>query len=116
MRSFFFGEKTPRTLRFLRFLYHLPNFVKLTWRLFWDPRVPIHRKAILVVFEILAIVLAIAYFYFPLDLILDHLPGGNIEDLFVGMFLILVPGAWIFIKLSPQDIVLEHVDRISRGC
>ena len=37
------------------------------------------------------------------------------DDLIIGIFLLLVPGAWLFIKLAPEDIVQEHVDRISRG-
>ena len=114
MRSPFFGGKTPRTFRFLRFLYHLPNFVKLTWRLFWDPRVPVHRKAILVIFCMLAIVLSVAYFYLPFDAIPDFLPIGRGDDLLIGIFLILVPGAWLFIKCCPDEIVNEHVDQISK--
>jgi uncharacterized membrane protein YkvA (DUF1232 family) len=114
MRSPFFGGKTPKTFRFLRFIYHLPNFIKLTWRLFWDSRVPIHRKAIFVVFVMLAVVLSVAYFHLPFDAIPDFLPIGRGDDLLVGIFLILVPGAWLFIKLAPEDIVLEHVDRISK--
>ncbi len=114
MRSPFFG-KMPRIFRFLRFLYHLPNFVKLAWRLFWDPRIPIYRKAILVVFGMLAIALAVAYFYLPFDAIPDFLPIGRGDDLLIGMFLILVPGAWLFIKLSPKHVVREHVDRIAGG-
>ena len=113
MYSPFFG-KNSRTFRILRWLYHLPNFVKLTWRLFWDPRVPIYRKAILVVFELIALGFAVAYFVYPLDL--DFLPiFGRIDDLLIAIFLILFPGAWLFIKLSPEHIVLEHVDRISKG-
>ena len=114
MRSPFFGGKTPKTFRFLRFIYHLPNFVKLTWSLFWDPRIPVHRKAILVVFVILAIVLSVAYFHLPFDVIPDFLPIGRGDDLLIGIFLVFVPGAWLFIKFSPEEIVLEHVDRISK--
>ena len=114
MYSPFWGGKLPGTLRILRWLYHLPNFAKLTWRLFWDPRVPIYRKAILVVFELIAIAFAVAYFVYPLDF--DFLPiVGKIDDLLIGIFLILFPGAWLFIKLSPESIVLEHVERISKG-
>ena len=111
----FFGKKPPKTLRFLRFLYHLPNFLKLAWRLFIDARVPIYRKAVLVLFQLLAFAFAVAYFVLPFDLIPDFLPIGKGEDLLIGIFLILVPGAWLFIKFSPESVVLEHVERLSQG-
>ena len=113
MNSFFFGGKRQGSFRLFRLLLHLPNFVKLTWRLFIDGRVPIYRKAILILAELLAIVFAIAYLVNPLDF--DFLPIiGRLDDLLIGAFLILVPGAWFFIKLCPEHIVREHVDRISR--
>ena len=115
MRSPFFGQ-APKSFRFLRFLYHLPSFVKLTWRLFWDVRVPIYRKAILIIFEVLAIAFAVVYFLvLRLDFLPDFLPiFGHVDDLIIGALLILIPGAWLFIKFAPEHIVQEHVDRISR--
>lgn len=113
MNSFFFGGNRWGSFRFLRLLLHLPNFVRLAWRLFIDERVPVYRKAILVLAELLAIMFAIAYLVNPLDF--DFLPIlGRIDDLIVGAFVILVPGAWLFIRLCPEHIVREHVDRISR--
>ena len=113
LNSFFYGGKGQGSFRLFRLLLHFPNFVKLAWRLFVDERVPIHRKAILILAELLAIVFAIAYFVNPLDL--DFLPiFGKFDDLVVGAFVILVPGAWLFIRLCPEHIVREHVDRISR--
>ena len=112
MRSPFLGHPT-KSFRFLRFLYHLPSFVKLAWRLFLDARVPAHRKGIIVVFELLALAFAIAYFVFPLDF--DFHILGKVDDLILGIFLISAPGAWLFIKLCPPDVVQEHVDRLSRG-
>ena len=114
MNSFFFGGNRPSSFRFFRLLLHFPNFVKLTWRLFVDERVPIHRKAILILAELLAVVFAVAYLVNPLDF--DFIPVfGRIDDLLIGAFVILVPGAWLFIRLSPEHIVREHVERISRG-
>ena len=109
--------KTPKSFRWFRFLYHLPNFVRLTWRLFWDARVPIYRKAILIIFEVLAIAFAVVYFLFlRLDFLPDIFPIlGYADDLIIGIFLIIVPGAWLFIKFAPQDIVQEHVEQISQG-
>ena len=114
MNSFFFGGNKPGSFRLFRLLLHLPNFVKLTWRLFVDERVPIYRKAILILAELLAVIFAVAYLVNPLDF--DFIPiFGRIDDLLIGAFVILVPGAWLFIRLSPEDIVREHVERISRG-
>ena len=114
INPFFFAGKGRGPFRFLRLLLHFPNFVRLTWRLFTDARVPIYRKAILILTELLAIVFAVAYLVNPLDF--DFLPVfGRIDDLLIGAFVILVPGAWLFIRMCPEDIVREHVDRISRG-
>lgn len=113
MMKSFFGGKGLGSFRLFRLLLHFPNFVKLAWRLFVDERVPIYRKAVLILAELLAIVFAVVYFVNPLDF--DFLPIiGRLDDLLIGAFLILVPGAWFFIKLCPQHIVREHVDGISR--
>ena len=112
--SFFFGGKSRSPFRFLRLLLHFPNFVKLAWRLFLDERVPVYRKAILILTELLAVVFAIAYLVNPLDF--DFIPVfGRIDDLLIGAFVILVPGAWLFIRLCPEPIVREHVERITHG-
>ena len=114
MNPFFFGSKGRGLFRFLRIFLHLPNFIRLTLRLFRDKRVPIYRKAILVIFEILAVVFAIAYLIYPFDA--DFIPiFGRIDDILIGAFVILVPGAWLFIKSCPEYIVSEHVEKISRG-
>lgn len=117
INPFFFGGKGRGLFRFLRIFLHFPNFIRLTARLFRDKRVPIYRKAILVVFEILAGAFAIAYLAFPFDLLPDFLPvfSGRLDDIVIGALIILVPGAWLFIKSCPDHIVQEHVDRISRG-
>ena len=113
MNSFFFGGKGLGSFRLFRLLLHFPNFVKLAWRLFGDERVPIYRKAILILAELLAVAFAAIYLVNPLDF--DFLPIiGRLDDLIVGAFIILVPGAWFFIKFCPEHIVREHVDRISR--
>ena len=114
MNSFFSGGNKPGPFRFFRLLLHFPNFVKLAWRLFVDERVPVYRKAILILAELLAVVFAIAYLVNPLDF--DFIPiFGRIDDLLIGAFVILVPGAWLFIRLCPEHIVREHVEQISRG-
>ena len=115
MNPFFFGSKGRGIFRFLRILLNLPNFIRLTMRLFRDERIPIYRKAILVVFEILAVIFAIAYFIFPFDADFILPIIGRFDDICIGAFVILIPGAWLFIKSCPEHIVREHVDRISRG-
>ncbi len=116
MNPFFFGSKGRGIFRFLRIFLHFPNFIRLTLRLFRDAHVPIYRKAILVISEILAGTFAIVYLVYPLDVIFDFLPiVGRFDDIFIGALIILVPGAWLFIKSCPEHIVREHVDRISRG-
>ena len=113
LNSFLFGGNSRGPFRLFRLLLHFPNFVKLAWRLFVDERVPVYRKAILILAELLAVIFAAAYLINPLDF--DFLPIiGKLDDLIVGAFVILVPGAWLFIKLCPEHIVREHVDRISR--
>ena len=89
MNFSFMGGRGPKSLRFLRLLYHLPNFIKLAWRLFWDSRIPVYRKAVLVLFEILAVLFAILYFINPLDF--DFLPViGKADDLIIGLLAISI--------------------------
>ncbi len=114
LNSFFSGGNSRGPFRFLRLLLHFPNFIRLTWRLFGDQRVPIYRKAILILAELLAVAFAVAYLVNPLDF--DFIPVlGRVDDLLIGAFVILVPSAWLFIRLCPEPVVREHVDRISRG-
>lgn len=116
INPFFFGAKGRGILRIFRILLHFPNFIRLTSRLFRDERVPVYRKTILVIAEILAGAFAIAYLVVPIDFIPDAFPVvGRLEDLLIGALIILVPGAWLFIKSCPEPIVREHVDKISRG-
>lgn len=88
----------------LRLLTHLPNLIKLYWRVFTDRRVSVLPKLVLIV--------GIAYFIFPLDLIPDFpLVGlGQMDDLVV-----LVGAARLFISMSPRTVVEEHVRLIDQG-
>lgn len=115
INPFFFGSKGRGIFRFLRIILNLPNFVRLTARLFRDERIPIYRKAILVIAEILAAAFAIAYLVYPFDADFILPIIGYLDDIVIGAFVILVPGAWLFIKSCPEDIVREHVDYLSRG-
>lgn len=89
-------------LAILAFLYHLPNFIRLSIRLLKDPRVPFFLKFLCYA--------AIVYFFFPFDLIRDipYLLIGRVDDL---LFLFLA-----FRKLlrdSPPEVVQEHVLALS---
>jgi len=107
--SQFFGEKSEAkpadgSAKGLRFLLHLPNFVKLYWRLFHDPRVPLFPKALVVV--------AILYALSPLDLLPDwSIPFvGQLDDIAV-----LILAFRAFIPLCPRAVVQEHVQLIDEG-
>lgn len=94
--------KGRNPLTVLRFILHLPNFVRLSFRLLGDPRVPLHLK--------LFCYGAIAYVILPFDLLPDlaMFGVGYVEDL------VLVYLA--FNKLmtdSPREVVQQHVQAIS---
>lgn len=110
-------EYPPKSFRLLKYIYHLPNFIKLFWRLFQDERVPIYKKAIPMLFGAFSLVFVTVYFLAKLDLIADPIPFiGWLDDLIVLIILIIFsPGVYLFIKACPQDIVLEHVDEIAEG-
>ncbi|MFQ6098698.1 MAG: hypothetical protein ACE5O2_13305 [Armatimonadota bacterium] len=92
----------PRASRLVRFLVHLPNFVKLYQRLFADPRVPIWAKAVLVA--------GVVYVVWPAD-ILPIFPAVSwIDDAVVGL-----AALWAFPRLCPRKVVEQHVAAIDRG-
>lgn len=82
-------------------LRHLPNFMRLYWRLFRDPRVSILPKALLV--------LTLVYVISPFDVIPDFLPViGEMDDVAV-----VLSGLWLFIRLCPPEVVREMVHDIA---
>lgn len=88
----------------LRLLAHLPNLIKLYWRVFTDRRVSLLPKIVLVA--------GLLYFVVPLDLIPDFpLVGlGQTDDLAV-----LVVASRMFIAMAPRTVVEEHVRLIDEG-
>jgi len=94
----------PRFLftgRAVQLIAHLPDFIRLYWRLFRDRRVSVLAKALLVV--------TLAYVVWPLDIIPDVLPiVGEVDD--IG---IVLSGLWLFIRLCPPEVVRERVREIS---
>jgi uncharacterized membrane protein YkvA (DUF1232 family) len=90
-------------LRGLRFLRHLPDFVRLYWRLLRDRRVSIWPKALLV--------LGVLYVVSPVDLVPDFIPFvGEVDDLIV-----IIAACRFFMYLCPREVVREHVERIDAG-
>ena len=86
-----------------RFLFYLPQFVRLFWRLFKDPRVSVWSKSLLV--------LALGYVVMPFDLIPDFTwIIGELDDL-----AIVILACRAFLSLCPKAVVEEHVRRISNG-
>ena len=85
----------------MRFLRHLPDFVRLYWRLLRDRRVSIWPKALLA--------LAALYVVSPVDLIPDIMPFvGEVDDIVV-----LVAACRLFIYLCPREVVRQHVQQIA---
>ena len=78
---------------------NLVDYVRLSWRLLGDQRVPGWVKAIPV--------LAVLYFLSPIDLIPDWaLPGlGELDDIAV-----LLLALKMFVDLSPDGVVREHLN------
>lgn len=90
-------------MRGLRFLRHLPNFVRLYWRLFWDVRVSIWPKGLLL--------LSFLYLLSPIGLILDVIPFfGEVDDIVV-----VIVVCRLFMYMCPREVVQEHVRRIDAG-
>jgi uncharacterized membrane protein YkvA (DUF1232 family) len=86
--------------RALDFIRHLPQFLRLYWRLLCDRRVSIWPKALLI--------LGLVYVASPLDFIPDMIPVvGEVDDLVV-----LIVLSRVFIYLCPPEVVAEHVRRL----
>jgi len=89
--------------RLAKLFYHLPNFLKLFWRLLMDARIPLWSK--------LPLILLLLYVVSPIDLMPDFLFGlGQIDDLVI-VFL----GLQLFVRLCPPEVVREHVRAIALG-
>jgi uncharacterized membrane protein YkvA (DUF1232 family) len=87
-----------------RLIVHLPNLLKLYWRLLRDRRVNLVPKLILVG--------AVVYLISPLDFLQDvmFIGVGWIADL-----ILLAVAASAFIRLCPPRVVQEHVELIDQG-
>ncbi len=104
----YFGQYPPSKL--MRVIYFLPNFIRLFWRLFRDPRIPFYKKAV----PVIGGILALSYILFPIDILPDLIAFlGQLDDLTV-FLLFVVPSVWLFIRTCPKDVVMEHAQKISR--
>ncbi len=78
--------------------------VELTWRLFFDLKVPLLTK--LVFISLLSI-----YVVCPVDLIPDFLPVlGQVDDVLIFVFFMLQ-----FVKACPENVVEYHKQAILSG-
>lgn len=88
----------------LQFILHLPNFIRLSFRLLGDPRVPLQLKLICYA--------ALAYLVFPIDIIKDMavvLGGlGLVDDVVILFFAFRN-----LITNSPPEVVQQHVEDIA---
>lgn len=106
----------PNRFQWLRLLAHAPNYVRLFWRLWNDPRVPLYRKAVPILFAMACMGVGMAYFAAKLDLIPDVIPFiGKFDDLLLFLVVLFAPGMWLLIRMSPPEVVMEHVREIDKG-
>jgi uncharacterized membrane protein YkvA (DUF1232 family) len=69
----------------------------LVWRMFRDPQVPRHAKAILPVLA--------AYLALPFDIVPDFIPLlGQLDDL-----LVIAAGLSVFLWLTPAGVIERHL-------
>ena len=86
--------------RALNVVLHLPNFIRLYWRLLRDARVSIWPKAMLLG--------ALAYVVMPFDFVPDVIPFvGEVDDV-----IILLAAARWFLDWCPPVVVREHAAAI----
>jgi len=97
------GSTWAERSRAAEVLFHLPNLIRLYWRCFRDPRVPLWPKTLLLG--------ALAYVALPFDLIPDVIPFvGEIDDVVI----VVVAARW-FMQGCPPEVVREHARAIGGG-
>ncbi len=93
----------PVLMMFLpRILPSLVRYFLLVWRLTCDRRVNIVLRSL--------VPLALVYFLWPFDLLKDSIPiFGRLDDI-----IILGMAVMFLVKLSPPQVVDEHLGRVPR--
>lgn len=81
----------------------LPKYLRLTWRLLWDSRIPSLPK----VFVILTVLYGLSPFDIIPEMILPHIGLG--DDIVLAILSIRN-----LIATSPQNIVQEHARKIAK--
>ena len=88
---------TPDPVQSVNWLAQILRQLRLAWRLYRDPRMPLWSK--------LVPVAALLYLFVPIDLAPDLFLGlGQLDDLAV-----ILLGLRLFVALAPEDIVREHL-------
>jgi len=97
------GFRAPKDVtEAVELMQRLPRYLRLVWALLRDSRVPVRHKLILAGIG--------AYIVLPIDLIPDAVPVlGQLDDLAVVLL-----GLDLFIRVAPQEVVDEHLARISQ--
>ena len=102
MRIFLLLFRLLRVRGVLSIISRLPKYLRLTWRLLWDSRIPLLPK----VFVILTVLYGLSPFDIIPEAILPHIGLG--DDI---VFVIL--SIRNLIAASPQNIVQEHAHKIA---
>ncbi|MEA3345563.1 MAG: DUF1232 domain-containing protein [Chloroflexota bacterium] len=94
-------RKAPDPIRSANWLAAVFRKARLVWRLWRDSRVPSWVKLIPPVI--------LVYLFFPIDVVPDPLLGlGQLDDLAA-----IVLGLQLFIALSPQEVVRQHLAELA---
>jgi uncharacterized membrane protein YkvA (DUF1232 family) len=105
----YFGQYPPNKIT--RIIYFLPNFLRLFWKLFRDPRVHWYNKAI----PVIGGIIALSYILFPIDVLPDFIVFiGQLDDLTV-VLLFMAPSVWMFIRSCPKYLVKEYAQQIGNS-
>jgi uncharacterized membrane protein YkvA (DUF1232 family) len=105
----YFGQYPPKKLT--RIIYYLPNFLRLFWMVFRDPRIAWYKKVI----PVIGGILALSYVLFPFDILPDFVTFlGQLDDLTV-VLLFMIPSIWLFLRSCPKELVKKHAHNISQS-
>jgi uncharacterized membrane protein YkvA (DUF1232 family) len=92
------NTKLAQNKESLTFFSELWEKIRLVYRLFLDPEVPIYLKALPFI--------GVVYLLIPFDFLPDVIPGlGQLDDL-----TILIIGAKMFIDMAPRQAVERHIE------
>ena len=97
----YFGQYPPKKLT--RIIYYLPNFLRLFWMVFRDPRIAWYKKVI----PVIGGILALSYVLFPFDILPDFVTFlGQLDDLTVVLLFMIPPNKME--RREPEIFVLIY--------